>query len=343
MKILHLLQSNRFSGAENVVCQIIDMFKNEPDTQMAYCSKDGQIRDALEERDIEFCPINELTVSEVKRVIKEYSPDVIHAHDMRAAFIGALACGKTKLVSHIHNNNFDSRGLSVKSILFLLAGIKSKHIFWVSKGAYEGYFFKKLFKNKSEILYNIVNVDALYERAEKDSNNYDYDIIYLGRLFNLKNPLRMIRLLNNVAKSKPDLKAAVVGTGELEQDCKNLCTELGISQNVEFLGYKENPLKILKSSKVMVMSSLTEGTPMSAVESLGLGTPIISTPVGGMCELIENGVNGYLSDDDNELAEKLVNIVGDKQLQTNLSRNAEAGCRKLCDTKKYKEKILKAY
>ena len=89
MRILHILTSNRFSGAENVVCQIIGMMKDEPDVEMRYCSPDGQIREALAEREITFAPISELSVSEVKRAIKETKPDIIHAHDMRASFVAA--------------------------------------------------------------------------------------------------------------------------------------------------------------------------------------------------------------------------------------------------------------
>ena len=53
MRIIHLLQSSKFSGAENVVCQIISMMEND-DVEMAYCSCDGQIREALSERNIKF-------------------------------------------------------------------------------------------------------------------------------------------------------------------------------------------------------------------------------------------------------------------------------------------------
>ena len=53
MTILHVLYSNRFSGAENVVCQIIEMFRGYPDVRMVYCSPDGQIREALEEAGID--------------------------------------------------------------------------------------------------------------------------------------------------------------------------------------------------------------------------------------------------------------------------------------------------
>lgn len=182
MKVLHLLQSNRFSGAENVVCQIIGMMKNEPDMEMVYCSRDGQIAEALDERNIPFAPIKELSVEEVKRVIKEQKPDIIHAHDMRASFYAALACGKIPLISHIHNNAFDSRGLSAKSIAYIYAAKKAKHIFWVSQSSFDGYAFHKFFRKKSTVLYNIIDIDALYEKMKLDENVYNYDVIYVGRL-----------------------------------------------------------------------------------------------------------------------------------------------------------------
>ena len=91
MRVLHLLQSSRFSGAGNVVCQIIKMFENDNALTMAYCSRDGQIRSSLEEKNIKFYPINDLNVAEVKRVINEYKPNIIHAHDMRASVIAAIA------------------------------------------------------------------------------------------------------------------------------------------------------------------------------------------------------------------------------------------------------------
>ena len=73
MKILHVLTSHIFSGAENVVCQIIGMLKDEPNVEMAYCSPDGTIRPALEERDINFLPIEVANTSEIKRISDEKS------------------------------------------------------------------------------------------------------------------------------------------------------------------------------------------------------------------------------------------------------------------------------
>lgn len=343
MKILHLLQSDRFSGAENVVCQIISLFGNEKDIQMVYSSRDGQIREALAERNVIFFPIKDLNTKEVKRVINEVKPDIIHAHDMRASFVASIACGKIPLVSHIHNNNFDSRGLSVKSIAYLIAAVKAKHIFWVSNSSYKGYFFHNLFKKKSSVLYNIISIDALYDRMNKDTESYNYDACYVGRLTYPKNPQRLMAVLKKVADSLPDVKAAVVGTGDLEEETKKACAELGLQNNVEFLGFNSNPLKILHDSKVMVMTSRWEGTPMCALEALSLGVPIVSTPTDGLCDLISDDENGFLSDDDTVLAEKIVSIIENGELHRKLNNNAKKNIREYMDSGTYKSKIINIY
>lgn len=343
MKVLHLIQSNRFSGAENMVCQIVAMMADNPDIEMAYCSKDGQIRDALEERNIKFFPLKKLSASEVKKVIKEYRPDIIHTHDMAASFTGALACGRIPLIAHIHGNHLNSRKISPKSVAFLWTALKAKHIFWVSKSALAQYKFSAFVKSKSSVLYNIIDIESLYKKMELDTNTYNYDIAYVGRLTFPKNPERLVNVIAKAVEKKPDLKVAVIGTGDLEGNAKRLAQQMGLNSNIDFLGFQSNPLKALHSAKVMIMTSRYEGTPMCALESLALGTPIVSTPTDGLCELIENGVNGYLSDDDDELAQRLFEIVQNSTLEENLSNNAKNMAFEQNRTDLYKEKLLKQY
>ncbi|MBE6601953.1 MAG: glycosyltransferase [Ruminococcaceae bacterium] len=342
-KVLHLLQSNRFSGAENVVCQIIGMMRDEPDVEMVYCSREGQIHEDLDARGIAFCPISELSVSEVKRVIREQKPDVIHAHDMRASFVASRACGKITLISHIHNNAFDSRGLNFKSIAYLYAAKKAKHIFWVSNSAFEGYFFHKRFQKKSTILYNIIDVTALYERMKEDSSKYAYDVVYVGRLTYPKHPQRMIQVMRLLVDRLPNVRIAVAGTGDMEEETKQLCKELKLDENVTFLGFMKNPLKLMHDSKAMVMTSRWEGTPMCALEAMALGVPIVSTPTDGLKDLVLDDENGYLSDSDEGLAEKLAKIVSDEILYGKLSENARQKAEKINAIEPYKKALLGQY
>lgn len=342
MKVLHVLNSRIYSGAEKVVCQIIKAFRGE--VEMVYCSPDSEIvRKMLKEQDVTFVPMENMSTGELKRVIGQVQPDLIHAHDMRASFFAALCCGKIPLVSHIHNNAYDARGLSPKTVAYLLAGCKAKHILWVSNSSFEGYAFHKLFGKKSSVLYNIIDTEQILEKKAADENSYDYDLIYVGRLTYQKDPQRLMRLCAALKARKPDVKVAIVGTGELEEEVKALCEELGIGENVQFLGFQSNPIKMVHDSKAMILTSRWEGTPMCALEAMALGTPVVSTPSDGMKDLIQDGVNGYLTDDDNVMVEKILKIAREPEHRRMLSENTKKKFAVINDAPKYKEAIYACY
>ena len=234
MKVLHVLYSKIYTGAEKVAAQIIKAFEGRVD--MAYCSLEcEEVWEILDGMGIRHYGVEELTPATLSRVIREYRPDVIHAHDMRTSFVAALCCGKIPLISHIHNNAYDARGLSAKSIAYLLAGFRAKHIFWVSNSSYEGYVFHRLFAKKSSVLYNIIDAKRIFTMRDSDENTYDFDMIYLGRLTYQKDPQRLMRLSAALKARKPDIKVAVVGAGELEEETKALCRELDLQDQQKTL------------------------------------------------------------------------------------------------------------
>lgn len=345
IKVLHILSSKTYNGAENVVCQINSMLQGAEDNiELIYCSLDGPVRSHIEENRIRFIPVSKISKKEIARVIREVKPDIIHAHDMRAGFVAALAGGKIPLVSHIHNNNFDSRGLSLKSILYLYAAIKAKHIFWVSRSSFDGYRFHNFLKNKSEILFNVIDVKALYKKAELDTKTYNYDAVYLGRLTYQKNPQRLIEVLRKAIKETHGcFTAAILGEGEDAEEVKKLIKDNRIQNSVEYLGFSDNPYKILQSAKLMIMTSRWEGTPMCALEALAMGVPIVSTPVDGMCDLIVDDHNGYLSNDNAELAKRCSEIASNDALQKRLSDGAKQTADRIMNVESYRNAISSVY
>ena len=342
MKVMHVLNSRIYSGAEKVVCQIIHAFQGE--VEMVYCSPESDIvRKMVEAQGVTYLPMKTMSVSELSRVIREQKPDLIHAHDMRAGFFSALCCGKIPLVSHIHNNAYDARGLSPKTVGYLLAGSRAKHIFWVSQSSFDGYAFHKLFARKSSVLYNVIDTDEIYTKLSQDSNTYDYDLIYVGRLTYQKNPQRLLRLCARLKESKPDLKVAIVGTGELEEELKALSQELNLEDTVRFLGFQPNPIKMVAGSKAMILTSRWEGTPMCALEAMALGTPVVSTPSDGMKDLLTDGVSGYLTESDEQMAVDLLKIFTQPEHRQLLAENARKKFDSLNDGEAYKRAIWTAY
>ncbi len=343
MKILHIANTNHFSGAENVICQIISMFKDEPQVEMAYVSPEGSIREALLERDIRFIPITQMTIKELGKVFKEEKPDVVHAHDMKASLVASLACKGIKFISHLHNNDFANRYLSMKSLGYLIPAMKASHIFYVSKSAYNGYLFHRLFEKKSSVLYNVIDIDALKKKAGLDPCQYKYDAIYLGRLTYQKDPLRLLKVFRLITDALPAFKASIVGTGEMEQEVVNEWKRLKLQDNVELLGFVSNPLKLLQDAKFMLMTSRWEGTPMCSLEALALGTPIVTTPTDGLSDIIEEGKTGFLSNVDKELAEKAILLIRNEEVRNMMREACVNAARRLNDIDKYKTAISKEY
>ncbi len=344
MKVMHVLYSVVFTCAETVVAQIIDSFRSVPDMEMIYCSRESEIvGEILAQRKIRYTPVQNLTPKELKAVIDREKPDLIHAHDMRASFVAALCCGKIPLVSHIHNNAFDARGLSPKTVGYLLAGFKAKHILWVSNSSFQGYAFHKLFAKKSSVLYNIIDTEQIFQKKAQDPDTYDYDMIYVGRLTYQKDPQRLMRLCARLKESKPDLKVAIVGTGELLEEVQTLCQDLGIQDHVRFLGFQPNPIKMVHDSKAMILTSRWEGTPMCALEAMALGTPVVSTPSDGMKDLIDDGINGYLTEDDERMAQCLLKIMADPDHRNALGAQGKEKFARINDGPKYKHAIARCY
>ena len=344
MKVMHVLNSRIYSGAEKVVCQIIKDFERSGDVRMVYCSPESDIVEKmLAEQGVTYLKVDSLTPVNLRRVIQEQKPDLIHAHDMRAGLMSALCCGKIPLVSHIHNNAYDARGLSLKSIGYLIAGFKAKKIIWVSNSSYEGYLFHRLFAKKSLVLYNIIDTEQIFAKKEQDPHSYSYDMIYVGRLTYQKDPQRLMRLCARLKERKPDLNVAIVGTGELLEEVTALRDQLGLQDNVHFLGFQSNPIKMLHDSKAMILTSRWEGTPMCALEAMALGTPIVSTPSDGMKDLLTDGVSGYLTDDDAVMAEDLLKIMNDPAHRQLLADNAKETFRRINDAPNYKQTIADCY
>jgi glycosyltransferase involved in cell wall biosynthesis len=221
--------------------------------------------------------------------------------------------------------------------------MRAKHILWVSQSTFGGYYFHRLLQKKSSVLYNVIDIRAVREKMQTDTNIYPYHIVYVGRLTYQKNPQRLINVLSRVVSCKPDVKVAIVGEGDLLEETQSLCKEIHLTDNIEFLGFMENPLKLVRDAKVMVMTSRFEGTPMCALEALALGTPIVSTPTDGLCELIENGKNGYLSEKDEALARHLLSLMDSPEKQHAFSAEAEHRSVIYNDLRAYREKLTEIY
>jgi glycosyltransferase involved in cell wall biosynthesis len=340
MKVLHLLSSNKLSGAENVVVEIISMFDGK--VEMAYTSPDGDIRSALKKRNINFLPLEKFSFKEFKKIINIYNPDVIHAHDIKATLIACLSTKKVPIVSHLHGNPHDMKRISLKSLLYLACTKRIKKIITVSDSVLDEYVFSSKILSKSMVIYNVINKEYIFENVCIDKNEYNYDFIFLGRLEHPKDPIRVAQVARNVIRNIPNVKFGIIGDGSFRVEMEEMFVSEGVINNIHFLGFLKNPYKVLSQAKVMLMCSRYEGIPMAALEALVLGVPIVSTPVDGMRILIENGRNGFLSESDDELVKYITEIIIGKN-HSYLSREAKKSMSKYTNIENYTNELNMVY
>lgn len=344
MKVLHLLSTNKFSGAENLVSQfIIESSKQNPEIKMSYCSTEGMINQKLKELKIDHISIKKNSILELNRVIKSFNPDIIHAHDIKASILASFFSKNIKIISHIHGNHTNMRNLSIKSVLYLLRSRNIKEIIWVSNSSYLSYKFKKNLIPTCTVINNVIDRNHVNYFLKKDESDYNLDLIFVGRLSPEKDPKRLIDILKIASVEKPDITLGIVGEGKLKHDVLDYVKDKDLEKNVLFLGYLNNPYKVMNDSKLMIMTSIYEGTPMCALESMELGTPVISTPTDGLVEIIDNGINGFYSNSNEEISNKIVFLLKNEKELKKMRSEALKKSIEINDISLYSKKIIEMY
>lgn len=335
-RIMHLLSSNIYSGAENVACNIIKELNSKYD--ICYCSPKGNVSEKLKDYSIKYIGIKRMSYREIKKAVDAFKPDIIHAHDNKATVFASFFHKKCKIISHIHGNNKIMNTKNIKSMIFNYISHNISKFIWVSNSAFNDYYYSDKIKDKSLILYNVIDDSEIYKKVKDYKVTKDYDLIYLGRLGYPKNPVRLLQIIEIIKSKNKNIRLAIVGDGEERVNLEKIVAEKKLEKNVEFFGYQKNPFPILFKSKIMIMTSLYEGTPMCALEAQALGKPIVATPVDGLKDIIKNGYNGYLVSDNNEFAEKI-----NKLLKMDLSENVLKSFKEKNNIKKYIDTIEKLY
>ncbi len=147
--------------------------------------------------------------------------------------------------------------------------------------------------------------------ASKKKSEDDFNVLFLGILGERKGVFDLLKAWPEVLKKSPTAKLLIGGNGEIEKS-KQLAASLGISHAVEFLGWVDEVEKqsFLELAHVFVLPSYNEGLPMSVLEAMSYEVPVVTTTVGGIPELIQNGENGILIEpgDQSALSSALIKL-----------------------------------
>lgn len=200
--------------------------------------------------------------------------------------------------------------------------------------------------NKIHVVYNGVDLKLI---DSVECNGIDKNsIIFVGRLIPHKHVDELIKAVKLLVNEIPDVKLKIIGDGVVSKNLKNLVKKLSIEDKVKFFGKIDDysdVIKEIKKSEVLVLPSTREGFGMVLVEANACYKPVIAYKSGGVTEVIDDGINGFLVNKQNisELCEKLKFLLKNKKIAKGMGKNGRKKVEKMFTWDQVVEKIEKIY
>ena len=346
MKVLHIIGGGDIGGAKTHIFSLLSSLKNLVEIKLV-CLRDGDfakeaISIGFDKSNLEVIEGSNLfkTRKSLLNIQKEFNADIIHCHGAKANIVGMLTKKKLKgvlFISTVHSDykhDYDHSLLRKLTIghMYVRALKKVDYYECVSYDLKEklvsnGFEENKIFHLTNGFDFNSTNPTvSKKEFLEKHNIPYGSETIYVGilaRLTKVKGVDVFIQAAKIVIETMPNTKFLIAGDGEEKSQLEKTVENLGISENVFFLGHVDGGTNFLNSIDINVLSSHTEGFPYSIIEGASLKKPTISSDVGGINTLIEQSNTGILFEDNNyeQLAEAIIYLEKNTAIRTSLGEN----------------------
>ncbi|RZL44562.1 MAG: glycosyltransferase family 1 protein [Pedobacter sp.] len=213
----------------------------------------------------------------------------------KSIFVWCAVLRGIPVVMHVHGADFDSFYLKSKFKAYFRKTFKVCKSVIVLSNFWKVFFEKNMQLKNTFVLYNAVNCDAFSSCYTAPQNIKNF--LFLGRLGERKGIYDLVNAINLLVNNEgfTDLKFYFAGDGDIAE-VTSLVDKLHLSPYIEILGWVNNEMKpkILMKADTLILPSYNEGLPVALLEAMAAGKVIITTPVGGIPDLITDSVNGFL-------------------------------------------------
>ncbi len=338
-------------GATNVVLDIASHFKNHSDfeieiltgpklsdrTDMSFIARERGINTREIPSLINHIDpiVNVKAIAELRRIMIQGKYDIVHTHSSVAGVVGrfaAVSAGVPVIIHHIHGWGL-REGMSrwTRMLYLTLERISARftnRLIAVSRpDIQKGLDHHIGQEDKFILIYNGIDLEKFQQpiddqrlRAELGLDPDCKLVGMIGRLDEQKNPLDFIRAAAIVAKSYSKVQFVIVGDGPLHPVCEQLIDQLKLNSKIFLLGYRSDVAKILPLLTMTAMSSLWEGLPITFLESMSAGKPIVANDVDGASDVVINGETGYLvtPHQPSEMAARILYLLNNETLSNEM-------------------------
>ncbi len=322
LRITHLIDSLQIGGAEVMLSCLAQLQKRQGHSVRVTCLlRSGPLEEPLRKAGIEVsqCRHNPLegslraklgAIADLRRKLQSWPTDILHCHNITPTLYGAPAAWLTGVGAVIVTRH---------GFMLRPERVRKEKIFWkVARGCSKVVAVSQsVAHNMSALPYarpaQIVTIrngvlppPVLSQPGPKTG----FTVVTVARLAEPKDHSTLLRATALLQGEVPDLQVLVVGAGPMEEQLRSLAVELGITEHVKFLGDRRDVGTLLARSDVFALSSLSEGLPISMLEAMATGLPMVLSDVGGIRENVGHlpGVRLVAAGNPAELAGALADL-----------------------------------
>ena len=340
IKVLHLISGDLWAGAEVMAFNLIRSLSESSDLDISIILlNEGKLAEELRNCGLEVHVIDERSYSFWKifrkalELINEKNPDIIHAHrykeNLLALFI-SKSCRRIKLIATQHGLP-EITGANIS----LVAGLKSKLNFHILSR-----YFAKTVAVSNDIRNTLISRFGFADESIEVIHNgihlppspsypklldRPFVIGSSGRLFPVKDYPLMVEIAHNIALSgKANIRFELAGDGPERTQLENLIRRDGLQENFILKGHQDDMDSFYLGLNIYINTSVHEGIPMTILEAMAHGLPVIAPAVGGIGEIYSDGVEGFLikGRDPQEFAVKCLQLFKDRAMRERMSKAA---------------------
>lgn len=330
-KILQVITRSNWGGAQRVVESLATRID---EVSSVACGPNGRLIDVLECKGITIHVVpnlrsppaptaDVLAYRELKRILDNGDYDLVHSHSTKAGALARVAADRVGVPSVFTVHGWGFYNTKYRALRpFIIRGERAlknrtNEIVCVSRNDYEiGREKGILDESIGMVIHN--GISPLDSPSDRATVHHEFDIEpdvpvigAIARLAPQKDPLKILETVRCLQARQHKFATVLIGSGPLEEECRRYVDEHDL-EDVHIPGFREDALLLLHDFDVFLLPSQFEGFPLTILECMHAGVPVVAHDVGGVAEAIDDGVTGFVVSPDepkNEYVDRVERIL----------------------------------
>ena len=263
-------------------------------------------------------------IFKIKRVLKKEKADAVHTHLHVSKYVipAAIMAGVKHRVHTVHNIAEKENGKFARKLNKFFFKRFNLRLVALSELIRESITKEyKINSDRIPVIFNGIDLSKCIPKNDYSTSG-NFKILHIGRFSEQKNHEGLIKAFELFHKKYPDSELWLIGDGEKRQETELYVANSGLNGYVEFLGLQSNVYQYLENADMFTLPSNYEGVPMTLIEAMGTGLPIVATAVGGVPDMLDESCAILTNVDSNEIADAFERLYLSEGLRETCGKNA---------------------